>query len=127
MKASAWGTRQRLLLIGAVITTIGLGMGTVFHVFRPRLLDAESMAPLQSWSVWRDLSHGIDQRPAWESAYLELLASYHRWMIASGTIAGIGAIVMASSLVAPRGRRKRRVRRPPPRQVARRAGSAGAT
>jgi len=102
-------------------------MGTVFHVFRPRLLDAEAMPPIQSWSVWRDLNHGIDQHPAWESAYLEFLASYHRWMIVSGSIAGIGAILMASSLLAPRSRRKRRARRPPPRPVARRAGGAGAT
>lgn len=102
-------------------------MGTYFHLFRPRQLDAERLAPIQTWSVWRDLSHGIDQRPAWEAAYLEFLARYHRWMIVAGAITGIGAIVMGSSLLAPRTRRKRRARRPPPRRVGSRAGSAGAT
>lgn len=124
---SAWGTRQRLLLIGAVITTVGVAMGAYFYLFRPRQYAAERLAPLQTWNVWRDLSHGIDQRPAWEAAYLEFLASYHRWMIVAGTITGVGVIVMGGSLLAPRSRRKRRARRPPPRRAAGRVESAGAT
>lgn len=116
-----------MLLIGAIITTVGVGMGAYFHVFRPRQLDAEGLAPIQTWNVWRDLSHGIDQRPAWESAYLGFLAGYRRWMIVAGAITGIGVIVMGSSLLAPRSRRKRRARRPPPRRVGSPAGSAGAT
>ena len=126
-RAPVWGTRQRLLLIGALMATVGVGTGAYFYVFRPRILDAEVMAPIQTWNVWRDLSHGIDQHPAWESAYLEYLASYHRWMIVAGAITGTGVIVMASSLLAPRSRRKRRGRRPPPREVGSPAGSARAT
>ena len=123
-RAPVWGTRQRLLLIGAVIATVGVGMGTYFYEFRPRLVDAELMGPVQSWKLWRDLSHGIDQRPPWESAYLQFLAGYHRWMIVAGAITGTGVIVMASSLLAPRSRRKRRGRRPPGK-AGRPARSAG--
>jgi len=101
-------------------------MGTYFYVFRPRLVDAERMGPVQSWKLWRDLSHGIDQRPPWESAYLQFLAGYHRWMIVAGAITGTGVIVMASSLLAPRSRRKRRGRRPPGK-AGRPARSAGGT
>jgi len=126
-RGPVWGTRQRLLLIGAVITTVGVGMGAYFHVFRPRQLDAEGLAPIQTWNVWRDLSHGIDQRPAWESDYLEFLASYRRWMIVAGAITGIGVIVMGGSLLAPRSRRKRRARRPPPRRVGSPAGNPRAS
>jgi hypothetical protein len=114
-RASIWGTRQKVLLVGALIATAGLGLGATFYVFRPRIVDAELMPPIQSWAIWRDLSHGIDQRPAWEARYLEMLATYHRWMIVAAAIAGIGVIVMASSLLAPKRRRKRRARRPPNR------------
>jgi hypothetical protein len=112
---SAWGPRQRLLFIGAVIAAVGLAMGAWFYLFRPRVVEADRLAPIQSWALWRDLRHGVDQRPAWEAAYLEFLDRYHRWMIVAATITGVGVVVMASSLLLPKRRPKRRVRKRPPK------------
>ncbi len=121
--ASNWGPRQRGLLMGIVITVVGLSMVGYWSYFRPLPIDAQQMRPIQSWGLWRDLNHGIDQRSAWEETYLELLANYRRWMIVSVTVTGVGVLVMAGALLAPKVRRKRPARRPPPSEVGRRASS----
>jgi hypothetical protein len=113
--ASVWGTRQRLLLIGALLTLLGLGMAGYFHLVRVRLVDTESMAPIQSWRLWHDLRYSIDQRPPWEEFYLASRAAYRRWMMVPAVFTGVGVVVMASSLLVPSRRRGRRVRRPGPR------------
>ena len=113
--ASVWGTRQRLLLIGALVTVLGLGMAGYFHLVRVQLIDTESMAPIHSWRLWHELRHSVDQRPPWEEFYLESRAAYRRWMMVAAVVAGVGVVVMASSLLAPSRRRGRRLRRPGPK------------
>lgn len=109
---SVWGTRQRLLLIGALLSLLGLGMAGWFHFARPRVVPTEAMAPIDTWRMWQDLRHGIDQHPDWEEFYLESLATYRRWMIVASFVIGVGVVVMASSLLAPSRRRRRPGRRP---------------
>jgi len=114
-RSSAWGPRQKRIFLGAVIAVAGLVMAAIFYLFRPQLVATEKLQPIQMWHLWRDLSHGIDQRPEWEEVYLESLAGFRRWMVASFILAGVGVLVMASSLLI-RGRRSPRgMRRPAPR------------
>ncbi len=106
---SHWGPRQGALLVGALIAALGFGFATHFYVTRPRIIEAASLSPLETWQLWFDLKQGIDQRPPWEEMYLRGIASYERWMIVVLTIAGIGVVVMAAALFIPR---KRQTRRP---------------
>lgn len=122
---SVWGRRQKLCLIGALITLVGLGWVGCLHLIRPRLIRTESMAPIHTWRLWHDLRHGIDQHPDWEALYHKSLRTYRRWRIVASFVAGVGVLVMASSLLAPSRRRGRRTRRPGPNAGAR--GSARAT
>jgi hypothetical protein len=115
---AAWGPRQKLLLIGALVTLLGLGMAGYFHLIRVRLVDTKSMAPIQSWRLWHDWRYSIDHSPPWEEFYLTNTAAYWRRMAVAAVVAGVGVLVMASSLLAPSRRRGRR-RRPP------KAGTSG--
>ena len=81
-------------------------MGGYFHLIRVRLVDTESMAPIQSWRLWHDLRYGVDQRPPWETFYLASRATYRRWMFVASFVAGVGVLVMGSSLLAPSRRRR---------------------
>jgi hypothetical protein len=111
--ASEWGPRQRVLVVGAVITVLGLGMAGYFYLFRPRIPAAERMAPIDTWGLWHDLSQGLDQRPVWELQYLEGRAYYRRWMAVAGVVIAAGLLVTGGSLLIPRGRRRTRPRRRP--------------
>lgn len=109
---SVWGARQKILMIGALITLVGLGLTGYREIMRPRLMDFERMAPLTAWRDWQDMRHGIDQRARWEAFFHERLAIYRRWMIVALFVVAVGLLVMGSSLLAPSRRRRRRGRRP---------------
>lgn len=112
---SVWGPRQKRVFLGAVIVALGLAMAATFYLLRPRLINTEKLQPIQMWQLWRDLSHGIDQRPEWEAAYLKSMASFRRWMVASFIVAGIGVLVMASSLLVRGRHRPRGMKKPAPK------------
>jgi hypothetical protein len=112
--SSNWGPRQGVLLVGGVITGLALCLASYYYVSRPRIIDATILAPIETWQLWFDLNQGIDQRPPWEEMYLRGVANYHRWMILASTIAGIGVLIMAGALFAPRKRQKQRASGPAP-------------
>lgn len=98
---SSWGGRQRVLLVGTVITIVGLALAIFFHVTRPRLAPIESLAPYTTWQLWHDLRTGVDRRPQWEEYYLEGVAIRQRWVVVASTIGGIGVLIMACSMLVP--------------------------
>jgi len=104
---SAWGPRQRLGLIGAVIVVLGLLLGATFPLLRPRMIEAEQLSPIAAWRIWRDLRHGIEQPPPWEEMYFHSLAVHRRWMVVASVLTGVGVLVMASSLLVSRRRPSR--------------------
>ena len=112
---STWDTRQALILVGVAITVVGLGWVTVLYVFRPRVIDPERLALIDSWRLWHDLSYALDQRPMWEQMYLDSLAKYRRWMVVACSTTGIGVLVMAGSVLLRARRPSRPRRRPPPK------------
>jgi hypothetical protein len=112
----AWGTRERLLFLGAVITALGLGWLAYRYTTRPRLPEVDELSPLGTWQLWRDLRHGLDWRPGWEEGYLEAVAANHRWMIVAAAIAVLGVLTMGGSLLVSKRRPQRRKRKAPPRR-----------
>ncbi len=97
--ASAWGSRQRVLFIGAVITALGLGVFAVLYLLRPRMSDISTLSPAQTWYVWHDVRQGIERRTEWEATYLDRLAANRRWRNVALGIAGVGVLTIAGSLL----------------------------
>jgi hypothetical protein len=112
----AWGTRQRLIFTGALITVLGVGLLVFLYIRRPQLPEVDELTPLGTWRLWRDLRHGLDWRPVWEEDYLEKVADNRRWMIVAATIAVLGVLTMGGSLLVSKRPAQRRARKPPPRQ-----------
>lgn len=106
--SSNWGPRQGVLLVGGVITALGLGLAIYYYLTRPQIIDTADLSPIKTWQLWFDLNQGIDQRPPWEEMYLRGVANYRRWMVVVSVIAGIGVLMMVGALFAPRKRQRRR-------------------
>lgn len=107
-----WGARQKAIFAGAVITTVGLVVVAVFYLGRPQVLAVEELSPYGTWQRWHDLRQGIELRPAWEQEYLEAAAAHRRWMVVGATVAAVGVVVMAGSLVISRPSPRRPIPRP---------------
>jgi len=112
--SSNWGPRQGVLLVGGVITALGLGLATYYYLTRPQIINTARLSPIETWQLWFDLNQGIDQRPPWEEMYLRGVTNYRRWMVFVSSIAGIGLLMMAGALFAPRKRREQRAGGPVP-------------
>jgi hypothetical protein len=112
---SAWGARQRLLLVGALLTVVGCILTAVLYIWRPRLADVESLAPHNTWRLWQDLRYGVEYRPPWEELYFANVEANNRWMIVTSAVAVVGVLTIASSLLVSTRRARRPARRPPQR------------
>ena len=123
-RAVTWGARQKAIFVGAVITAVGLVVVAVFYFGRPQVLAVEDLSPYGTWQRWHDLRQGIELRPPWEQAYLDAAAAHRRWMVVGASVAALGAVVMAGSLVISRPRPKRPIRRPGSKARDRRSDAA---
>jgi hypothetical protein len=69
----AWGSRQRMLLIGVVLLAAAMALGVLLYRNRPISpfenvdpeyikLAAHQFSPWQTWDTWDKMKHGLDQR-----------------------------------------------------------------
>lgn len=117
---ATWGARQRLILVGAMITAASLGVGIRLYLGRPTI-PVEKLSPAQAWALWLDLREDVGQRRQREEQYLELLKQYHGWMGLVGFVAAVGVLTMAGSLLVPKSRSAKRARKVRPASRGRQA------
>ena len=110
---NGWGTRQRLVLLGALLALPGIVLTTYLLLNRPKLAEVPTHAPLDSltisetWNIWLDLRTGIQRHPTgMELYYQERLKANRQWTGVALAICGLGVLVMASSLLVPQPRRR---------------------
>ena len=105
-----------MLLVGAFITVVALGMTAYVHSIRPRMIEVEDMDPFETWMAWQFLRQGV-RRPSFEinpqRLYQEGLEVNRRWMAVSLSFAALGLIIMGASALVPKRRLKRRIVRIP--------------
>jgi len=107
-----WGTRQRLLVVGGVTVLVGLALAGWFAARCPRMVEVQAFPPLATLELWESLQMGVGKPPnPWEKAFLDIIHSHQRMAALGLAIAGLGALITASSFVVGR----RGVSRPRPR------------
>lgn len=103
-----WGTRQRLVFFGAILTVVGISGACWFFYTRPRIVDVADYPPWPALQLWESLKMGVDLPPSpVEKAMFALLKQHHQWTIAGLVLAAVGALIAcASLLVRPQPRAK---------------------
>lgn len=104
---AAWGLRQQLLLVGAVVTMIALLAAGYLFFNRPQMLDITAVSPLHAWHIWQDLRLGVRQSQAEYRIFDAMVANYWRWLGVVSVIGALGLLTMASSLLVPNKKKKR--------------------
>jgi len=104
----AWGARQRIVLIGTVVSALGLALAVTYYATRPKKASLISVPPLASLMIWESLKMGVDVPPTpHEKAEVADLEYHYRWVVLGMAVAVIGAGILMTSLL---------VRKPPPDQ-----------
>ena len=113
-KNLAWGPLQGLLLCGAAILTVALGMGGTFYLNQPvpfeideRFVEARTqqvateMSITQSWVVWIELrDNGLGEHVLITVVdYEEATKQYHRKMWIAAGIASVGLILLLAAVI----------------------------
>jgi hypothetical protein len=104
--ATAWGTRERVALLGVTGLVLALALVVVLMFQRPtmpRYPDPQSLTPAQSLILWQQLQQigpDIGGLPP-QVEYRTQIASWWRWLILDGVLAGAGLITLAIALLLP--------------------------
>ena len=94
---SAWGLRQRVLLVGLAIMALGsLWVGWEL-LDRPRRLEVSLYPPRFVVMYWISLKQGVDRRLPVEIAYTENLTENNRWLMVAAAVIGLGLLTVALS------------------------------
>ena len=97
-----WGAQQRLLLIGAVVVILGLGLSAFVHYrFYPRLRDLDDFRPIETVVLWSQLRMPLSVHNPAERAYDEAYRAYRRWLNLTLAITVIGGLIMTSAFLIP--------------------------
>lgn len=97
-----WSKRQGWILLGAFIVAAAVGLLAFLHLTRPRLVDLESLRPIQVWSVWQDLRRGPDRNLSLaEQRFLEMRGIHRVWQLALLGAVAAGVILMAVAYAIP--------------------------
>jgi len=102
--ASPWGARQRILLIGSVLTIIAFGFLSYFYVlYRPERFDATKYCAMEAWTLWISLRAGIDQPPnQFDMAFMRALYVRKLYLGASVVFLGLALLVLSSAFFFPK-------------------------
>ncbi len=106
-RKSTWGLRQQLLLVGAVITVIALVPAGYLYLYRPQMLDIDTVSPWHAWRIWLDLRQGLREGMREMAQFNAMVTAYWRWMAVLGVFATLGLLTMATSLLVPQKKRKK--------------------
>jgi len=105
-RASRWGLRQRLVLIGMAITVPSLLLVGLMWIGRPsqesilQYAPLESLSYAQTWRVWLDLQWGVEPRTsAMAEWYWDIIKVNNRWIGVFLTTGALGVLLMLGSLL----------------------------
>ena len=99
---STWGARNRLILVGLIVTAVGLIALVPVSAIRPRYHGLESISAFDTWLLWHGWSRGVDEYTGQEKAYFARLDLYRRWRLGVLVVAGVGVVILAGSLLVPK-------------------------
>jgi len=104
----AWGPRQALMLLGAIIVILGASWAAWCLASRPRFV-FDRLAPLDALSLWELLKSGVDAPPAQIERWMAASREYgNLWAGVGWAAAAIGALIFAASFAIPGPSRKSR-------------------
>ena len=112
---ATWGVRHALLLVGALITAVGLVAAILHYPQRPTDFEVDNLSQLETWVLWQELRQGLNHQAPWEEPYYDGLKLYHRWLGVAGGIAVFGLLTMGRSLLIPKKRRGKSAKKRGPR------------
>lgn len=96
----AWGTPQRAMVAGLLVTLLGLGMCAWFFATRPRMPDVSQYPAFAALALWESLKLGVDQPPhPIEKDFQLVLEEYYRWAAVGLAVAAVGALILLAGLV----------------------------
>lgn len=100
---SAWGRRERWILLSALFSTVAWGLFATSCLTRPRLGDPTLLTPAEVWIVWQDLCQGADRRlnPP-DEEFLERLQANGLWQRITLATAILSLLFMAAIYAIPR-------------------------
>ncbi len=111
---SAWGPRQRVMLVGLAIMVVGaLWVGWEL-LSRPRRLEITAYPPKAVVICWALLKQGVARRTPLEILFTERLNDNNRWLIVAGTMTGLGLLTVGLSPLISNRRKAGAVLRPVP-------------
>ncbi len=97
--ASRWNAAAALVLLGAVVVLIGVGLCVYFWSHRPRPVDVDSLRPADTWYLWQQLRQ-MPRRTAQHDLWIRVHQVYRLWMtLAFAVVALGGALVVVGFLL----------------------------
>lgn len=101
--APHWGTRQRLLLLGWVLTAVAFGFIYFYVQKRPTRFNVTEYSAIQACELWASLKAGVDQPPMrHDLLYLRDVYLYKLSLAASMVLLGVGLLVLGSAFFFPK-------------------------
>jgi hypothetical protein len=113
-RRSAWGLRQRVMLVGLAIMAVGALAAGWELLQRPAWFEVSSCRPRDAVVYWSSLKQGVDRRMPWEFLYAERINENNRWLAVAGVVIGLGLLTVALSPLISNRRKSVGVVRPVP-------------
>lgn len=98
---SQWGAGAALLLLGAVVLLLGGGFCAYVWVHRPRVVDVDSLRPVDTWFLWQQLRH-LPRRTARHDLLIGTQHMYRLWMMLALAVVALGCALVAAGLLMAR-------------------------
>lgn len=114
----AWGPHQGVILLGIVVTLIGLALAA-FYLYqfsqKPRRAEVTDYRPAYAMQLWSFLKLGIDQ-PTFvaEAQFDRMHYEFRQSMVVAVAVTAVGLLIMGSSLAFRRPSRRRPPQPKPP-------------
>ncbi len=108
--SGGWGVPQGVAVMGGMLMLLGSVL-FIFHYWNapprdPPDSDLSELTPYESFYYWQQLRKGPIRELGYEKGFLPAEAANKRWQYASLTLAMLGTLTLAGSLLAMRGQRK---------------------
>lgn len=108
--SGGWGVPQGVAVMGGMLMLLGSALFIFHHWAAPAVImpdsDLSELTPMESFHAWQDLRSGPIRDLGYEKGFLPIAATNKRWQYASLTLAMLGTLTLAGSLLAMRGQRK---------------------